>query len=327
MDAEAPGVVVFSYPRYCRYRALVARLEGIQADWLRDSLVAALGGYAAPTMNTRILYCKDTFEYPELEGHEFVCNHLAPKLKGRPRGRRRTRARSRDRDVDADRDSRSSDSDVTLPPEPRTPKRITLRNGNQKSDEEDAQRTEDESERRKEESVREETKTEESGREESRKEEKKKEESGNEEVRKVESRKQDSRKEGNRREISSEDEAFLQKLREFYNEADMKISHTKNISLRELYNRVKLSGGYEATCRARLWKSLYGDKASRANRLYERIQPKNGLEKSVVLTPRASPNSSPKPTSEENGILGVTPEGRESKDNREAGRDADRRNC
>ncbi|CAH0599491.1 unnamed protein product [Chrysodeixis includens] len=89
IDAEAPGVVVFSYPRYCRYRALLARLDGLQADWLRDSLVAALGGYAAPTNNTRILYCKDTFEYPELEGHEFVCNHLAPRLKGRPRGRRR----------------------------------------------------------------------------------------------------------------------------------------------------------------------------------------------------------------------------------------------
>ncbi|VVD03945.1 unnamed protein product [Leptidea sinapis] len=49
-----------------------------------------------------------TGRWLRLEGHEFVCNHLAPKLKGRPRGRRRTRARSRDRDVDADRDSRSN---------------------------------------------------------------------------------------------------------------------------------------------------------------------------------------------------------------------------
>ncbi|KAI8427196.1 hypothetical protein MSG28_014799 [Choristoneura fumiferana] len=57
-DVDSPGVVVFSYPRYCRYRALLSRLEGIQGDWLRDSLVAALGGYAAPTKNTRILYCK-----------------------------------------------------------------------------------------------------------------------------------------------------------------------------------------------------------------------------------------------------------------------------
>lgn len=58
VDTDSPGVVVFSYPRYCRYRALAARLEGVRGDWLRDSLVAALGGYAAPTANTRILYCK-----------------------------------------------------------------------------------------------------------------------------------------------------------------------------------------------------------------------------------------------------------------------------
>ncbi|XP_063390783.1 AT-rich interactive domain-containing protein 5B-like [Cydia fagiglandana] len=106
-DAESPGVVVFSYPRYCRYRALLSRLEGIQGDWLRDSLVCALGGYAAPTKNTRILYCKDTFEYPELEGHEFVCNQLAPKLKGRPRGRRRKRASNHSPSLS----DRSSDSD------------------------------------------------------------------------------------------------------------------------------------------------------------------------------------------------------------------------
>ncbi|GBP64168.1 AT-rich interactive domain-containing protein 5B [Eumeta japonica] len=129
-EKDAPGVVVFSYPRYCRYRALLRRLDGIQAAWLRDSLVAALGGYAAPTHNTRILYCKETFEYPELEGHEFVCNHLAPRLKGRPRGRRRKRSRSADRDRDRD----SSDSGHRTPPpappaEPQTPRRLSLRNG------------------------------------------------------------------------------------------------------------------------------------------------------------------------------------------------------
>lgn len=35
------------------------------------------------------MFCKDTFDYPELETHDLLCNHLAPKLKGRPRGRRR----------------------------------------------------------------------------------------------------------------------------------------------------------------------------------------------------------------------------------------------
>lgn len=32
---------------------------------------------------------QETFDYPELETHELLCNHLAPKLKGRPRGRRK----------------------------------------------------------------------------------------------------------------------------------------------------------------------------------------------------------------------------------------------
>lgn len=58
VDPAAPGVVVFSYPRYCRYRAMVRRLDGIAEHWLHDPLVAALGGYSAPTKNTRILYCR-----------------------------------------------------------------------------------------------------------------------------------------------------------------------------------------------------------------------------------------------------------------------------
>ncbi|CAG4958420.1 unnamed protein product [Colias eurytheme] len=238
LDTDSPGVVVFSYPRYCRYRALAARLDGIQSAWLRDSLVAALGGYAAPTSNTRILYCKDTFEYPELEGHEFVCNHLAPKLKGRPRGRRRARARSRDRDhdPDRDRDSRSSDSDVT-PTEPRTPRRVSLRNGGDKQSEE-----EDETESR---------------------------------VAEREDREEREEKRPDRdekRQESVKDEEFLQQLREFYKDRSyMKIAHTKNISLRKLYGRVRSCGGYEAACRGRVWKLLYGGLAPRARRLYERF--------------------------------------------------------
>ncbi|CAH2237850.1 jg803, partial [Pararge aegeria aegeria] len=78
----------------------------------------------------------DTFEYPELEGHEFVCNHLAPKLKGRPRGRRRRAPRSRSRSRSPD--SRSSDSEARRTPETRTPRRLSLRNGPEKhSDEEE----------------------------------------------------------------------------------------------------------------------------------------------------------------------------------------------
>uniref|UniRef100_A0A224X7T3 Putative serine protease h6 n=1 Tax=Panstrongylus lignarius TaxID=156445 RepID=A0A224X7T3_9HEMI len=83
------GVVVLSYPRYCRYRGVIKRVEGVEDKWLRTSLVVALGGITAPCKNTRILFCKDTFDYPDLEGHELLCNHLAPKLKGRPRKRKK----------------------------------------------------------------------------------------------------------------------------------------------------------------------------------------------------------------------------------------------
>ncbi|KAL1116029.1 hypothetical protein AAG570_005524 [Ranatra chinensis] len=70
------GVVVLSYPRYCRYRGVLKRLEGVHNKWLRTGLVVALGGFTAPCKNTRVLFCKDTFDYPELEGHELLCNHL-----------------------------------------------------------------------------------------------------------------------------------------------------------------------------------------------------------------------------------------------------------
>ncbi|CAB0005703.1 unnamed protein product [Nesidiocoris tenuis] len=70
------GVVVLSYPKYCRYRGIARRLEGVTDKWLKTALVVALGGFTAPWKNTKVLFCKDTFDYPELEGHELLCNHL-----------------------------------------------------------------------------------------------------------------------------------------------------------------------------------------------------------------------------------------------------------
>nr|XP_022920602.1 uncharacterized protein LOC111429048 isoform X1 [Onthophagus taurus] len=91
---KSPSVVILSYPRYCRYRAMMMRLEGVEDVYLKMKIVNALGGFCVPSLNTRILFCRDTFDYPELEGHEMLCNHLAPKLKGRPRGRRKKRSTS-----------------------------------------------------------------------------------------------------------------------------------------------------------------------------------------------------------------------------------------
>ncbi|KAK7790611.1 hypothetical protein R5R35_008067 [Gryllus longicercus] len=93
-DPEESGVVVLSFARYCRFRGIMKRLEGVSNKWLHNALVLALGGFAAPCRNTRVLFCKDTFDYPDLEGHEQLCNHLAPNLKGRPRKRPKKRSLS-----------------------------------------------------------------------------------------------------------------------------------------------------------------------------------------------------------------------------------------
>ncbi|XP_014221711.1 flocculation protein FLO11-like isoform X2 [Trichogramma pretiosum] len=85
-----PKVVVLSYARYCRYRALIRRLEGSESKWASTEMAAALGGFFASN-DTKILFCRDTFDYPDLETHEMLCNHLAPKLKGRPRRKRKKR--------------------------------------------------------------------------------------------------------------------------------------------------------------------------------------------------------------------------------------------
>lgn len=70
-------MLVLSYPAYCRYRSTLKRLEGHnQKDYMRQAVVEAIGGRAAPSQNTRVVFCKDTFDYPELEDHELLCNHL-----------------------------------------------------------------------------------------------------------------------------------------------------------------------------------------------------------------------------------------------------------
>lgn len=73
-DAQT-NVVVLSYSHYCRYRAMLQRLEGAVSSCLASSLAAALGGFTLKK-GTRVLFCRDTFDYPDLETHEMLCNHL-----------------------------------------------------------------------------------------------------------------------------------------------------------------------------------------------------------------------------------------------------------
>uniref|UniRef100_A0A667Z576 AT-rich interaction domain 5B n=1 Tax=Myripristis murdjan TaxID=586833 RepID=A0A667Z576_9TELE len=69
-------VLVLSYPQYCRYRSILARLREQPSSLLTDHTVLALGGIAALGGNTRILYCRDTFEHPALLQNESICDEF-----------------------------------------------------------------------------------------------------------------------------------------------------------------------------------------------------------------------------------------------------------
>uniref|UniRef100_A0A8C2DRV9 AT-rich interactive domain-containing protein 5B n=1 Tax=Cyprinus carpio TaxID=7962 RepID=A0A8C2DRV9_CYPCA len=95
-DVEEKKVLVLSYPQYCRYRSIIARLRERPTSFLTDHVVLALGGIASLTNNTQILYCRDTFEHPTLVENESVCDEFAPNLKGRPRKKKLSISQRRD---------------------------------------------------------------------------------------------------------------------------------------------------------------------------------------------------------------------------------------
>ncbi|KAL0964510.1 hypothetical protein UPYG_G00324850 [Umbra pygmaea] len=84
-EDDGRKVLVLSYPQYCRYRSVVARLREQPSALLTDHTVLALGGITSLHSITRILYCRDTFEHPTLLQNESICDKFAPNLKGRPR--------------------------------------------------------------------------------------------------------------------------------------------------------------------------------------------------------------------------------------------------
>lgn len=75
-EDDACRVLVLSYPQYCRYRSVLARLREQPSSLLIDHTVLALGGIAALGGNTRILYCRDTFDHPALLQNESVCDEF-----------------------------------------------------------------------------------------------------------------------------------------------------------------------------------------------------------------------------------------------------------
>ncbi|XP_010895973.2 AT-rich interactive domain-containing protein 5B isoform X2 [Esox lucius] len=95
-DADQKRVLVLSYPQYCRYRSVLARLRERPASLLTSQVVLALGGVASLTEHTHILYCRDTFEHPTLIDNDSICDGFAPNLKGRPRKKKLSISQRRD---------------------------------------------------------------------------------------------------------------------------------------------------------------------------------------------------------------------------------------
>ncbi|XP_034033735.1 uncharacterized protein zgc:77151 isoform X2 [Thalassophryne amazonica] len=89
---ENQSVKVVSYPQYCRFRSLQRRIQDkARAQDLQDPHLLALGGIILAVPNTRVMYCRDTFNHPTLESStsfswQFKCPTLS--LRGRPRKRR-----------------------------------------------------------------------------------------------------------------------------------------------------------------------------------------------------------------------------------------------
>ncbi|XP_034537723.1 AT-rich interactive domain-containing protein 5B [Notolabrus celidotus] len=95
-EEDGRKVLVLSYPQYCRYRSVLARLREQPSSLLIDHTVLALGGIAALGGSTRILYCRDTFENPALLQNDSICDEFAPNLKGRPRKKKLSISQRRD---------------------------------------------------------------------------------------------------------------------------------------------------------------------------------------------------------------------------------------
>lgn len=80
VEPNSLHVIILAFDKYCRIRGLLKRLEGVEEEYMRSRIVVALGGFVVPSRRTRMLFCRDVFDYPELEGHDLLCNHLCKHL-------------------------------------------------------------------------------------------------------------------------------------------------------------------------------------------------------------------------------------------------------
>ncbi|XP_071755565.2 AT-rich interactive domain-containing protein 5B-like [Centroberyx gerrardi] len=255
-EEDGRRVLVLSYPQYCRYRSVLARLREQPSSLLTDHTVLALGGIAALGGNTRILYCRDTFEHPALLQNESVCDEFAPNLKGRPRKKKLSISQRRDSQGQAQGQGQGSSGsnqgsaaaqdpcslDIKTPNKVKHNCKVTLPNGkitpaakpkanglSKKSPAED--------------------------REKGREKEREKEERNEKEERKEEETSEESR---------AEEQAFLVALYKYMKERDTPIERIpflgfKQINLWTMFQAAQKLGGYELITVRRQWKHVYDE--------------------------------------------------------------------
>ncbi|XP_078406769.1 uncharacterized protein LOC144685777 isoform X2 [Cetorhinus maximus] len=90
---DRPRVKILSYPQYCRYRAIRKRIQKASADCVSEAQLLALGGILLVNENTKILYCRETFEHPTLGDNKSICDEFAPRVLTRTSAGRVVRTR------------------------------------------------------------------------------------------------------------------------------------------------------------------------------------------------------------------------------------------
>ncbi|XP_008427385.1 AT-rich interactive domain-containing protein 5B [Poecilia reticulata] len=253
-EEDGRKVLVLSYPQYCRYRSVLARLREQPSSLFIDHTVLALGGIAALGGSTRILYCRDTFEHPTLLQNESICDEFAPNLKGRPRKKKLSISQRRDTQGQAPGQGSSGSTQGSaavaaqdpLSPESKTTTKVkpgfkTVPNGklttpgkqrpaglSKKSSPEEKERG---------------------------KEKDKEERSEKKEERKDEETSEESR---------AEEQAFLVELYKYMKERDTPIERIpflgfKQINLWTMFQAAQKLGGYELITVRRQWKHVYDE--------------------------------------------------------------------
>lgn len=83
VDGLACNVQVLNFANYCRVKTALKRIEGTQTtveEAVGSPELSCLYGLRAIVMNSYVMFCRETFDNPELERHEYRCDHLGQSI-------------------------------------------------------------------------------------------------------------------------------------------------------------------------------------------------------------------------------------------------------